>query len=320
MCTAFRLKTKDCYFGRNLDLDRSYGEEVCIMPRCYTQHFRKMGDRDRHYAIIGMASVKDGVPLFYDAANEHGLAMAGLNFPNNAYYMPLSDRNDNVAPFELIPWILGQCKTVGEARQLLEKINIADIAYSDTLPLSPLHWLIADENSSLVAEPRENGLCLFDNPTDVLTNNPPFEYQLANLDKYSGLRTDNKQIVQNNEQSYSAGLGAVGLPGDLSSASRFVRAVFGVKNSVCPADELSSVGQFFHLLSFVGMPRGVCIADGGEPDITLYSSCININRGLYYYTTYDNRQITCVNMHSVDLESNSCKCFPLRLKQNVYYV
>ena len=86
MCTAATYYSKDHYFGRNLDLEFSYKETVTIMPRNYSFPIRYEADIDNHYAIIGMAYVVDDYPLFYDGINEKGLGMAGLNFPDNAFY------------------------------------------------------------------------------------------------------------------------------------------------------------------------------------------------------------------------------------------
>ena len=89
MCTAATYQTKDFYFGRTLDYEFSYGEEIVVMPRRFPLNFRHIGEKAEHYAIIGMAHVAGGVPLFYDAINEKGLGMAGLNFVGNADYKSL---------------------------------------------------------------------------------------------------------------------------------------------------------------------------------------------------------------------------------------
>ncbi len=322
MCTALTLKTKDNYFGRNLDLDRSYGEEVVIMPRKYPLSFRKMGDMGEHYAMIGMATVVNGTPLYYEAANEHGLCMAGLNFPQNAFYHPEKEGKDNITPFEFLPWTLGQCKSLAETRVLLSKINLVNIPFSETLPLSPLHWIISDKDGSVTVESMKDGLHIHENPVGVLSNNPPFQYHMKNLENYRHLRADNRDVMlEENEgyTSYCQGLGAVGLPGDVSSMSRFVRIVFGKENSVCQNDELSSVCQFFHLLTSVAMVKGSCVTDEGTLDITGYSACINADRGLYYYTTYGNRRISCVDMQKTDLNADSIIRFPLILTQSIEY-
>ncbi len=321
MCTALTLRTKDHYFGRTLDLDRFYNEEVCIMPRQFPFRFRTAGALDRHYALIGMATVAEGVPLFYEAANEHGLAMAGLNFPGNAWYAPAEPGKDNIAPFEFIPWILCQCRDVAEAEVLLSRIRLADIPFSESLPLSPLHWILADGKRCLVIEARKNGLHIHENPAGVLTNNPPFEYQLANLEAYRHLRTDNSAADFYEGPDYTAycqGLGAVGLPGDVSSMSRFVRAAFGRENALCGPEEMDSLGQFFHILNSVSMIRGLCKTDHGTWDITGYTACINASLGRYYYTTYTNQRISCVDMGKTDLESKTLFRFPLQREQSIF--
>ncbi len=322
MCTAISLGAGNHYFGRNLDLDRSYGEEICIMPRFYPIEWRKMGSSYKHFAIIGMATVINGVPLYYDAANEYGLCMAGLNFPDNAYYPPYCEGKDNVTPFEFIPWILSQCKCVADARPLLNNINLVNICFSETVPLSPLHWILADKTECIAIEAMADGLHIHDNPVGVMTNNPPFDYQLFNLNNYRNLSITNggsgfasKLSLDN----YCQGLGAIGLPGDVSSMSRFIRAVFGKENSVCEPCESAAVGQFFHLLDSVKMVKGVCRVPSGEYDITVYSSCINADKGLYYYTTYNNRQIGCIAMHACDLEGQTVYRYPLNSAEQIRY-
>ncbi len=322
MCTAISLNTNSHYFGRNLDLDMSYGEEVCVMPRRFPLEFRKTGKTDNHFALIGMATVVGGIPLFYDAVNEYGLAMAGLNFPENAFYEDEKPDMENVAPFEFIPWILSQCRTVADARKKLEKLNLVNITFSEKLPNSPLHWMICDKDESVVVEAMKDGLHIYDNPVGVLTNNPPFDYQLFNLNNYRSLQADNgenrlSRKIELNE--YCRGLGGLGLPGDVSSMSRFVRASFGKLNSVCEENESSSVSQFFHLLASVSMVRGTCKAESGKWDITVYSSCMNTDKGLYYYTTYDNSRITCIDMHKENLDGKEICRFPLRLKEEIFF-
>ncbi len=322
MCTAISFKTKDHYFGRNLDLDRSYGEEVCVIPRKYPFVYRKVEKQNEHFAIIGMATVVDGIPLLYDGTNEFGLSMAGLNFPGNAYYSSVKEGKDNISPFEFIPWILGACKTVEEAKKLLERINLVDISFSEHLPLSPLHWMISDKKQSIVVEAMKSGLHIHQNPVGVITNNPPFEYHLFNLNNYRNLKTVNGEntFAENMPlDNYCQGLGAIGLPGDLSSTSRFVRMVFNKENSICDGSENSSVSQFFHLLASVEMVRGACRLANGENDITVYSSCVNTDKGIYYYTTYDNHRINCVDMRKTDLESMAISRFPLITDGQINY-
>ncbi|WP_143345523.1 linear amide C-N hydrolase, partial [Enterococcus faecalis] len=154
----------------------SYNEVVTITPRNYKFSFREVGNLDHHFAIIGIAAGIADYPLYYDAINEKGLGMAGLNFSGYADYKKIEEGKENVSPFEFIPWVLGQCSTVDEAKKLLKNLNLVNINFSDELPLSPLHWLLADKEQSIVVESTKEGLRVFDNPVGVLTNNPTFDY------------------------------------------------------------------------------------------------------------------------------------------------
>lgn len=321
MCTAINLTTKDHYFGRNLDLEYSYDETVTITPRNYPFVFRKMGKIEKHYAIIGMAYVVDGYPLYYDATNEKGVSIAGLRFAGNAFYSEELEGKHNVSPFELIPWILSQCENMIEVKQLLSRLNLVNLPFSEQLPLTPLHWMISYKEESIVVESMKTGLNIYENKVGVLTNNPPFELQMWNLSNYMGLSKDSLQNRLSKKlelEEYSRGMGAIGLPGDLSSASRFVRAVFVAQNSVSEQSEEESVGQFFHVLGSVEQQRGCVKLEEDAYEVSVYSSCCNTDKGIYYYVTYGNRQITAVDMWNEDLEGEIVLMYPLIKKQQIY--
>lgn len=314
MCTAASYKTKNFYFGRTLDYEFSYGDEVTITPRNYPFHFIQKGIIDKHYAIIGMAYVADNYPLYYDAVNEKGLAIAGLNFVGNAFYNGSVEDKDNISQFEFIPWILSQCATVKEAKGLIEEMNFLNVPFNDKLPLAQLHWMIADKDEAITVEAVREGIKVYDNPVGVLTNNPPFDKQMFNLNNYmylSNKAPENNFAKSLNLEKYSRGMGAMGLPGDLSSQSRFVRVAFTKMNSISGDSEEESVSQFFHILGCVDQQRGCCNLGDDKYEITLYTSCTNTNRGIYYYTTYDNHQITAVDMHKENLDSDRLIRYPL---------
>ena len=319
MCTAITYCTKDHYFGRNLDLECSYQEQVTVTPRNFPLSFRCVSPMEHHYAMIGIATVSEGYPLYYDATNEKGLSIAGLNFPGNAVYLPPKYSMDNITPFELIPWILGQCGSVEEALPLLKRLNPVKIPFSQQFPLSPLHWILSDQNRSITVEPLSDGLHIYENPIGVLTNNPPFDYHMHNLKNYLNLTREepkNRFAPQTDLTPYSRGMGAIGLPGDLSSSSRFVRAAFTKLNAVSDDSESYSVGQFFHILSSVAQQRG-CVRVGDGFEQTVYSSCCNTDRGIYYYTTYENSQITAVDMKRENLNGNMLRAYPLITSQQI---
>ena len=322
MCTAVSYLSGDHYFGRNLDLDRTYGETVTILPRNYPMHYRSKITEANHYAIIGMACISNDYPLFFDGTNECGLSIAGLNFPGNSVYLNAKKDYDNIAPYELVPWILRQCSTVNESLDLLSRLNIVNIPFSDEYPLTPLHWLLSDANKSVVIEPLSDGVRIYDNPIGVLTNNPPFEYHTNNICNYLNLTHDmpkNRFSDKIELTPYSLGMGTIGLPGDLSSASRFVRAAFTKWNSLSDHTECSSVSQFFHILSSVAQQNG-CVKTNDGFEKTIYSSCCNTSRGIYYYTTYNNRRIRAVSIKNVNLDTHCLYSYPCDDEQDVKYL
>ncbi len=308
MCTAITYKTKNFYFGRTLDYEFSYGDEIVITPRNFPLHFLMENNMENHYSMIGMGHVEDNYPLYYDAVNEKGLCMAGLNFVGNADYKHKKENMCNIAVFEFIPWILGQCSSVKETKNILKNINLIGIKFNDNLPIPELHWIIADKDETITVESVKDGIKVYNNIVGVLTNNPTFSEQMFNLNNYIGLSAKEPKNYFSEKlplHTYSRGMGALGLPGDLSSQSRFVRAAFIKMNSVSDDSELESVGQFFHILASVAQQRGCCDLGNGKYEITIYTSCCNADKGIYYYTTYENHQITAVDMYKENIDSTS---------------
>ncbi len=329
MCTAITLHTKDHYFGRNLDYETTFGEQVVLTPRCYELRYkclpaqlpdRNNGQMKNHFAMLGMAVVAEDYPLYFDAFNEKGLAMAGLHFVGNAYYEKpgneevsyekSSMKKKNIAPYELIPWVLSQCENVSQVKELLAKTHVVAVSFNKKFPLSPLHFMIADKKGhAIVAEPVKEGLKIYDNPVGVLTNNPPFPYHLENLNNYLNLTAEppvNRFSPELTLKPYSRGMGGIGLPGDVSSASRFVRAAFVRANSVCGESEQESVNQFFHILGNVEQVRGCAHLENGCYEITTYSACCNQDKGIYYYRTYEDFTVRSVHMQKQNLNGSKC--------------
>ncbi len=320
MCTAATYQTKDFYFGRTLDYEFSYGDEVTVTPRNYLFRFKNGQTVHSHYAMIGMAHVMNDYPLYYDAVNEKGLCIAGLNFVGNACYHAPKEGACNVAQFELIPFLLSQCATVLQAKELLKNMNILNTPFHEKLPVAQLHWLIADRTQSVTVESVQDGLKIYDNPVGVLTNNPPFPEQMRRLADFQHLSPKppvNRFAAGLSLPTYSRGMGALGLPGDLSSASRFVRVAFVKMNSLSGDSESGSVSQFFHILGSVDQQRGCCELEDKKYEITLYTSCCNADKGIYYYTTYDNHQISAVDMHRENPDGSALQRYPLLREESI---
>lgn len=323
MCTSIIFSPKDHYFGRNLDLDITFGQQVVITPRNYPFMFRKMPSIDHHYAIIGIALDNNNYPLYFDAANEMGLGMAGLNYPGNATYYKEKEGKDNIASFEFIPWILGQAANIKKAKEILSTINITDINFSEKMIASPLHWLIADKTGkSIVVETDKDGMHIYDNPIGCLTNNPQFPKQLFNLNNYadvSAATPKNNFSSQIELSDYSRGLGSRNLPGGMDSESRFVRATFNKFNAPISDNEVENVDTYFHILHSVEQQKGL---DQTAPDTfeyTIYSDGTNLDKGIFYYTTYTDKQIKVVDMHKENLDANDLIVFDMINKPTFKY-
>lgn len=308
------------YFGRNLDLEISLKQEVVVTPKRYRFTFRNGRSTASHNQLIGMAVISKGYPLYFDAVNDKGLGMAGLNFPGEAHYLPPIEGKTNIASFEMIPWILIQCASVSEARDLLGNMNITDESFSEEAPATPLHWMISDAEESIVVEQTASGLNVYDNPVGILTNCPPFPYHMQNLSNYMNLSPglpENRFSKDLDLKAYSRGMGAMGLPGDLSSASRFVKAAFTKANSVAGTGKEDGITQFFHIMDSVQQQKGCCDLGDGKYEYTVYTSCCDTENGIYYFRTYENNRIMAVNMHHADLGATVIQMFRVRTTQDI---
>ena len=314
MCTSISFCDRGLY-GRNLDLEYHFGEQVVITPRAYPFTFHHSEPLASHHALIGMASVAQNTPLYAEAANEAGLYMAGLYFPGNAHYFEEPDPGYlNLAPYELIPAVLGRCATAAEARALLETVRLAAIPFAPGYPLAALHWQVAGPDGSFIAEPMEDGLHFYDDVAGVLTNNPPYPYQVMNLNHYRSLspRTpENTFAPALDLKVYGQGFGGLGLPGDVSPMSRFVRVAFCKQHAVFSEERDGQVTQFFHLLDAVSMVRGTVITPEGRCDETTYSCCYDARERVYYYKTYDSGCLHGVRLTEELAAGDALHCYPL---------
>lgn len=322
MCTAVTFLSGDFYMGRTLDYERSYGEQIAVMPRQAPLAFRHGGTLTRHYAMLGTAHMAGEYPLYYDAVNEKGLGMAGLNFVGNAVYAAVRPERRNIAQFELIPWVLSQCADVREARALLAWTNLVGTAFSEALPAAQLHWLLADRSGAVVLETAAEGMKLYENPAGVLTNNPPFPVQLFQLNNYMQLSErppENRFSDALRLTAYSRGMGAMGLPGDLSSMSRFVRAAFTRLHARGGTDEAENVSQVLHILGSVEQTDGCCQVAPEAYERTIYTACWNATRGVYYYTGYHRHRISAVELWNENPDGTRVVCYPMLCGEDVFY-
>lgn len=316
MCLALTFNYKDqFYFGRNLDLDYHFGELPIVVPRRHVINFKFLPNITLDTALIGIGTVVDGYPLYAEAMNESGLCIAGLNYFPNAYYFPNTTKdNTNLAPYELILYLLGNAKTVSEAKALLTNIRLVAEPFKENMPLSYLHFLLADKTSSIVIEPNEDGIKIYDNPYGILTNNPSFPFHLDNIKMYGNISPEfhvNSFTTLNNLDSFCVGLPARGLPGDPSSPSRFVRATY-LKSQLLKFDlsKANIVKELFHIFYAMSLTNGMCKASSGNFEITIYTSLFDVNNMKFYYSTYEELEIKEIDFKKY-LETENITTFPL---------
>lgn len=308
MCTSVSMNNSSFCFGRNMDIEFTLESSVVLTPRAYPLRFRMAGELDEHYAYIGAAVLSDGTPLYCDAMNEKGLCAAALSFPECVYLRTHAENKAEIAPFELISWVLSQCADIPQVMSLLSNTVLCDIPFSEAMPNTPLHWHFADRSSALVLECTAEGMKLHHDPVGVLTNSPPFEHHLMNLRQYGHLTTGYPACAEQFLSPFGRGFGAVGLPGDMSPMSRYVRAAFLKLNSP-PLSGEKLITQHFHVLECVSMPRGSVYTEDGREEITAYSSCMCGSS--YYFRTYNDSRIRAVDMAKEALSSAALVCYPM---------
>ena len=296
MCTAVRFTDDqgNLYFGRNLDWTAGYGEKILRMPADaqVPAGFERPGDPAVGHAVIGVGLMEEGVPLYFDCANDAGLAVAGLNFPQSARYAsePVPG-SVNVAAYEFPYWVARNFSSVDEVRGALSDVTVVGRPVSPRFPVASLHWMIADASGAVVVECLESGMRVWDDDADVLANEPDFGWHRQNLRNYLMLTGEVPAGATWGEARltpFGAGAGAAGLPGDWRSPSRFVRAAFVNAHFPVKSGERDNVARLFGTLGSVAVPEGCAQMAGGEQERTLYASGFSAATLTYYHASADN--------------------------------
>ncbi|WP_294187206.1 choloylglycine hydrolase [uncultured Clostridium sp.] len=327
MCTALNISSKEgkYFFGRNMDLAYTFNQEVIMMPRSY--EFKDIVSGNiitNNRAILGMGTIIDNHPTIADGMNENGLAAAGLNFAGYAFFeKELSKEKTNVTPYDFIQWILSNHDTVEEVKKSIENIELVDIPINEKTPCPTLHWMVSDKSGkSIVIEKTKEKFAFYDNTVGVMTNNPTFDWHLTNLNEYMFITPNNpKNTEWSNQELTPLGIGAgtLGIPGDFASVSRFVRIAYIRANMPEINNDINAVTQFFHMLDYVKMVKGGVITPEGLEDLTLYSSCMNLEDCIYYYKNYDNNRINTIDMKKEELEGKDLIVYKYLTTQDIYY-
>lgn len=303
MCTSFTSETLDKkhFLARTMD----FGFELNANPVICPRHYEWKSDFEEReysgkYGFVGAGKYLDKY-FFADGVNEHGLSCASLYFPFEAVYNKEAIEGKRaIAPHELPLLILTEYKSIAEL-----EANINDICLVETIvPLlgvvTPLHWIVTDTTGrTVVIEPTDAVLRIKKNPIGVMANSPELEWHLKNLNNYINLtpkQVNNKQVGDQTIYPFGQGTGTLGLPGDFTPPSRFVRAVY-FKAAITPAEnEEQAVRNCWQVLSTVRIPKGIVMQSNGEYDYTQYVSAMCSESKTYYFSNYDNNRIQQVKL------------------------
>ena len=310
MCTAICLGEYGV-IGRNLDYEVKFGEQLVMTPRNFPLLYKLLPPESHHAAFVGMAKLVDGYPLYFDAINEHGVGCIALSFPESARYSEPVRSKVNLASYEVIQYILSHAVSIEDARRIMEQINVTPHAFSKELPPSPLHWMVSNGVRSLVLECSDDGVQIYDNGAGVLSNEPPFPYHMMNLRNYLNLTHGEAVARWGGEglKAYSRGMGAIGLPGDCSSASRFVRAAFNLAGARAP-EGTSALAVARHVLGSVEQIYGT-VAVGEGLEYTQYTSVADMHSLTYSVRTYSEMSAT-VSLRDLPLDERLPICLPIK--------
>ena len=310
MCTGIRFNGSDgeMYFGRNLDWSVGYGEKVVLTPRGYKYNTAFLGENTANPAVIGMGIIVENTPLYFDCANENGLAIAGLNFPGYAKYADAPvDGKTNVAAYEFPLWVARNFSTVEEAKKALKDVAIVAKPINEQFPVSELHWIIGDAKESIVVEYTDKGMEIFENHVDILTNQPGYAWHQENLRNYMNLFPQMpKEVKWNKAVMKPFGTGSLlrGLPGGFYSTDRFIRVAYFNTHYPMQSDEATNVSRLFHTLTGVAMIDGGAAMADGQYEKTIYTGGYSTRTKTYYYNTYEDPAIVAVPMSDFDLDSS----------------
>ena len=311
MCTGVRFcdDKGNMYFGRNLDWTVGYGQGIVVTPREYSYTSAFLGEMQTKYALIGMAIIQENIPLYFDCGNEAGLAIAALNFPGYAEYEPSPvEGKTNLAIYEFLLWVAMNFSTVAEVEEALKNVAIVDKPINAAYPAPSSHWLIGDAQRSIVVEYTKDGMQVFANEVDVLTNQPGYGWHRENLRNYLNISNRWPEGVKWHQAELTAfGTGGLmhGLPGDYYAPSRFVRVAYLNANYPVQTGEAANVARLFHTLAGVSMVEGAAATASGEFEKTIYTGGYSAATQTYYWNTYENPAIQKAALGDFDITGSA---------------
>lgn len=333
-CTGIRLSAEDgtIVHARTLEFAVDLQSNVIMVPRGYNRSGTTPDGRQglawkSKYASLGANGVD--LPYIFDGLNEKGLAVGTFYFPGTAGYMPYEpdDAAKTIAPWEVGSWILENFATTEEVSAGVQKVVVPPVVLKAWGFVPPLHYVVHDASGhSIVLEYVGGALRIHDNPLGVMSNSPEFDWHMTNLRNYVHIFHTNRPAIRLGQvelKPFGQGSGMLGLPGDFTPPSRFVRAVAFSQSLLPSKTGEEAVLQAFHLLNNFDIPKGAAReAEKDEhgnilADYTTWTSANDLKRKRFYFRTYDNSQIRMVDLMKMDLEATEITTISMKGKERI---
>lgn len=329
-CTSIVITTADGspIYGRTMEWGAfDLQSELVVIPR-NTSFVSELGGGKKgmqwknKYGYVAINAVKK--PFVTDGMNETGLTLGVLYFPDFAKYQEYkaSQKSHTLNNVDLSAYILGEFKSVKEIKKALPKLRVVyneDIAKAFGAP-APLHLIVTDNTgASIVIEYIERKLHIYDNTIGVMTNSPSYDWHILNLRNYPQLGAyggDGKKSIKGvSLKPFGAGSGMLGLPGDVTPVSRFVRAVAFTATMITPKNIQSGINEAARILNNFDIPRGL-VREGANKDVyhldfTQWSTIGDIKNRRYYWWTEFNRRMRVVDLKKIDFRGDKIRKIPL---------
>lgn len=302
MCTSLTItnQSNHHFLGRTMDFGFQLEGRPVVIPRNYTWNLTLDGEHRTKYGFVGTGR-NLGEYFLADGVNEKGLAVAELYFLNEAHYHSQEkEEKVNLAPHELIMWLLSQIESITELRERIDEINLVDAEVPLFGFLPPLHFIVTDKTGETVVLESDSGeLEIKENPVGVMTNSPDFGWHLKNLNNYLGIQPTNfpnKTINGFELKPFGQGSGTLGLPGGYTSPERFVRAAYLRALTTTGNTVSEALNAIFKILGIMTIPKGVNIKDDGSSDYTQYRAVFDVTDLTYYFSPYDSQEIFTISL------------------------
>lgn len=301
MCTSLTYENSqgDHFLARTMDFAFELGGQPVFMPR----NQKIQGDAGAFTTKYGFIGAGRNLShyMFVDGVNEFGLGVAALYFPQYAQYQKTAPADKlGLAPHDVTAWALGNAKSVADLRELVRHIQILDVPVALLGLTTPLHFIFSDPTGdTAVLEATSEDLRLIDDPVGVMTNAPQLSWHLQNLSTYGTMQAAERPLhdyMGFSLKTQGPGTGALGLPGDYTSPSRFVRTVYNKHYSLPTSGTPATLNLLQHLLDSVTIPKGVKLKADGKSDYTQYRGYANLDDRTYFMEPYDNQELQGIHL------------------------